>query len=239
MGQTMKYYERYDDRYKKMYGEGIDRWGNTPDDDMLFSILEKWVEDNDLRGKRVIDFACGEGACGEILSKLGCIYHGVDLSPAAIEKARESLNDYAQARVSLLNMVEETTGELYDAALDCMGLHMLVTDQDRIKYLNNAFESLVNGAPMIFIKEMYGEDSYRGVVESFDDWKKIKNESFEESKLCCEINGKEIHYPILPARGRTRADYYMEMEFVGFKVEAFIELPINSACSACIYVRKP
>lgn len=239
MGQTMKYYERYDDRYKKMYGEGIDRWGNTSDDDTLLAILEKWVEDNDLRSKRVIDFACGEGACGEILSKLGCIYHGVDLSPAALEKARESLNDYAQARVSLLNMVEETTGEIYDAALDCMGLHMLITDYDRSKYLRNAFDSLVGGAPMLFIKEMYGEDSYRGAVESFDDWKKIKNESFEDPKLCCEVNGKEIRYPILPARGRTRADYYAEMETVGFKVEDFIDLSINNACSACIYVRKP
>lgn len=73
------YYLAYENRYKKIFEAGADHWGHTPDDEILYATLEKWVYKNNLFGKRIIEFACGEGACGVILSKLGCYYHGVIL----------------------------------------------------------------------------------------------------------------------------------------------------------------
>ena len=52
------------------------------------------MEENNLQGKTMIEYACGEGACGVILSELGCIYHGVDISPSAIAKYKELLKNY-------------------------------------------------------------------------------------------------------------------------------------------------
>jgi 2-polyprenyl-3-methyl-5-hydroxy-6-metoxy-1,4-benzoquinol methylase len=239
MTENREYYARYEERYQKIYGAGIERWGHKDDDGLLCNVLKRWVDDYGLKGKSIIDFACGEGACGVILSKLGCRYHGVDISKSAVMKTEESIKMYPQSRVSLMNMVKETTGEIYDAAVDSMGLHMLVTDSDRSNYLRNAYGSLKHGATMIFFREMYGEDSYSGVVDSFDMWKQIKGEDFEELKLSCVVNGQEIRYPILPARGKTKADYYKEMESAGFTVEKFEVLPLNNNCSACIVVRKP
>ena len=144
------YYLAYESRYQKVYAAGVKRWGHSPDDDVLLPTLSKWVDENRLAGKKVIEFACGEGAGGEILSKLGCIYHGVDIAPTAVKKSREALIHYPQASVSLLDMVNNPIPDKYDAAIDLMGYHMLILDTDRIKYLKNAFSCLKDNAPMLF-----------------------------------------------------------------------------------------
>jgi hypothetical protein len=57
------YYLAYEDRYRAVYDAGIDYWGHSPENTVLYETLKKWVEDNRLQGKKVIEFACGEGAC--------------------------------------------------------------------------------------------------------------------------------------------------------------------------------
>ena len=89
--QNQPYYFAYEKRYQAVYSVGVERWGHSPDDAVLYDTLKAWVAHNNLYGKKVIEFACGEGACGVILSKLGCIYHGVDISPSAVTKAKDAL----------------------------------------------------------------------------------------------------------------------------------------------------
>ena len=72
------YYLAYEKRYQTVFSAGVKRWGHSPDDSELLATITEWVKQNNLSGKRVLEFACGEGATGVILSKLGCIYHGVD-----------------------------------------------------------------------------------------------------------------------------------------------------------------
>src|SRR5256885_1605136 len=43
-----------------------------------------------LVGKRVLDIGCGEGQSSVMLAKLGAHVTGIDISPGAIEAARES-----------------------------------------------------------------------------------------------------------------------------------------------------
>ena len=85
------YYKAYEKRYQAVFSAGAERWGHSPDDAVLYNTLKSWVEENHLQGKSIIEYACGEGACGAILSELGCIYHGVDISPSAIEKSQKIL----------------------------------------------------------------------------------------------------------------------------------------------------
>ena len=54
------YYHAYEDRYRRVFAAGIPLWGNDPDDPVLVDALTAWVMDNDLIGKTVADFACGE-----------------------------------------------------------------------------------------------------------------------------------------------------------------------------------
>jgi len=238
------YYLAYEHRYKKVYEAGIERWGHRPDDEVLLQTLTKWVDDHQLRGKKIIEFACGEGGCGEILSRLGCVYHGVDIAPSALEKARSALKPYPDATISLLDMVNDAIPGSYDAALDCMGLHMLVLDSDRRKYLRNTFHCLHPGAPMLLFRESYKADAYAGAVGSFEQWQAISGGDFTTPrKLSAAHNGIdiEISAPFVPGRARTKEDYFKEMTDAGFAVDDFIEMESNQQCpfSATIYVHKP
>ncbi len=236
------YYMAYEDRYRRVFAAGIDLWGHSPEDEILFRTLAEWVGANGLAGKTVVDFACGEGGAGVILSELGCHYHGADVSPSAVEKARERLKSYPDARVDCLDMVREAIGDpsAADAALDCMGLHMILTDADRDAYLKNAYTVLKPGAPMLFFRESYRDNAYTGVVESCEQWQAITGEDYITPQP--RVNqGKEVLLPLVPARARNREGYTAEMERAGFVVENFVPMEVSSAIiySASIYVRKP
>lgn len=241
-----QYYTAYEKRYKAVYSAGAERWGNSPEDDGMYNLLKNWVEENDLKGKRVIEYACGEGACGVILSKLGCVYHGVDISPSAIEKSNKLLEEYPNAKCEVLDMVAECVKESYDAALDCMGLHMLVTDTDRKSYLRNAYNSLNDGAPMLLLRESYRKEGvYCGSVNSIEEWVQITGEDYTTPQLRQVRNAKdgnniEVLLPTLPARAKDKNGYIKEVEEVGFAVEKFIEMDVTngSVTSANIYIRK-
>ena len=242
------YYMAYEKRYRAVFEAGVSRWGHSPDDPILYETLKAWVEENDLVGKKVVEFACGEGACGVILSKLGCIYSGYDISPSAIGKAKEALSAYPNASADVLDMVREKAPDAYAAAFDCMGFHMLVTDGDRSAYLKNAFSVLQTGAPMLLFREAYrnglgGEDAYKGTVSTFDEWKRITGCDYEtpEPRTAISEKGKiTVMIPLVPARARDREDYIAEIELAGFAVEGFVEMADSNAIpySATIFARK-
>lgn len=246
--ENKPYYLLYEKRYKAVYKAGSERWGHSPDDGELYATLKAWVEDNSLKGKSIVEFACGEGASGVILSELGCNYHGVDIAPSAVMRAGEALKSYPNARVDIFDMVKQRLTETYDAALDCMGFHMLVTDSDRQAYLNNAFSSLNSGAPMLFYKESYrngdnADETVKSPVDSFDEWLRITGNDYEAPsvrKIHTDSGENEIMIPFVPARANDKDGYISEMQSAGFTVERFAEMDISSAIqySASIYVRK-
>ncbi|MBQ8497654.1 MAG: class I SAM-dependent methyltransferase [Clostridia bacterium] len=235
------YYFAYEKRYQAVYEAGFSRWGHSPDDAILYETLKNWVETNDLQGKKVAEFACGEGACGVILSELGCIYTGFDISPSAVKKAKESLAPYPNASVWVLDMVKEKAPDApYDAALDCMGLHMLITDSDRNAYLKNACAVLKENVPMLFFRESYRKDAYEGEVSSFEHWKRISGEDYDTPMKRTSRDGIDCYIPLLAARAKTEKGYREEMSKAGFDVEDFVPVDINEQCafSATVFVRK-
>lgn len=243
---TEKYYLAYEKRYQAAFSAGAERWGHSPDDVVLYNTLKDWVQENGLKGKSVIEYACGEGACGAILSELGCIYYGVDISPSAVEKSKKLLEKYPNAKVQVLDMVKECVEDKYDAALDSMGLHMLVVDKDRKSYLNNAYRALNIGAPMLLFREAYSKDeTYHGVVNSLEEWEHITGCDYKTPRrrfIRSADGGRdiEVYVPVLPARAKDRSGYAKEFEDIGFNVEKIVEMDISEeiVCSASIYVRK-
>lgn len=238
------YYYAYEERYRQVFAAGAELWGHAPDDEALVTMLTKWVDDNHLQGKRVIEFACGEGASGVILSRLGCRYHGVDLAPSAVEKAKTALQSFPQASISQLDMVREAIGDTYNAALDVMGFHMLVTDADRSGYLRNAYNSLNPGAPMLFYRQSYRADAYEGKVDSFAAWTSITGMDYETPQPRKAKSGDtevDVSIPLVAARARNREGYTKELEDVGFVVDVLIEMNFSDQqdCSSAIFVHKP
>ena len=240
------YYKAYEKRYQAVFAAGAERWGHSPDNEVLYNTLKSWVEENNLQGKSIIEYACGEGAGGAILSELGCVYHGVDISPSAIEKSKQLLETYPNATVEVLDMVKESVNKKYDAALDCMGFHMLITDNDRYLYLKNAYNSLKENSSMLFFRESYRRDgAYHGAVNSVEEWAHITGEDYQtpqsrQVKNSYDGGVVEVLIPLLPARAKDKNGYIEEFENIGFDVEKFIEMDVSTAIphSATIYVRK-
>ena len=206
--------------------------------------MTKWVEEHSLRGKKIVEFACGEGANGVILSKLGCIYHGIDIAPSAVEKAKYELQDYPNASAEVLDMVNQKVSGHFDAALAVMGLHMLVTDEDRHKYLQHVFESLCEGSPILFFRESFRTDWVERSVGSFSEWKSISGSDYDtpEQRFVEHGNAKvEVLVPIVPARAKNKEGYLAEMNEAGFVVDEFIEMATSHkiSLSVSIFVHKP
>ena len=217
-----EYYTLYDERYKAVYAAGAERWGHDPEDEELTDELTKWVKKHALSGKHVIEYAAGEGAGGYILSSLGCDYTGIEISKAACEKAWKLLSGFPRARIITMDMVKQRAeSDFYDAALDSMGLHMLITDEHRRAYLKNVFDSLKKGAPAFFFHECYLETS-------------------KEERTVSET-GQTVLLSRLPARPKTKPDYIAEFEEAGFIVDEFINIGESRKCiyAASIHVHKP
>lgn len=216
------YYTAYDERYKIVHSEEGQRWGVSPSDSVLTNFLTEWVDANGLCGKRVIEFACGEGGAGVILSKLGCRYCGVDVSEAGIKKTRETLCDFPDAELAVRDMVKDSFGEnVFDAALDIMGIHMLVTNQDRDAYLRNAFDCLKPGAPMLFINENYRNHAYiEEDIATFEEWRDcVKHDYDTPQEISSTDDSHKFMLRILPARARSREGYQREIEKSGFSFD--------------------
>ncbi len=245
MAESVKpYYTVYENRYKAAYAAGAECWGHYPDDKELINVLTQWVKEHQLIGKRIIEFACGEGATGVILASIGSVYYGIDIAPSALEKARAALKGYPNATVAICDMVKQSDLGLYDAAVDVMGLHMLVTDSDRSSYLKNAFSCLKRGAPMLFFRESYGLNAYDGKVDTFDDWQAISKSDYKtpQQRFVEHDNKKiEVHVPLIPARPKTREGYMREMTEIGFVVDDIQEMGTSYKItqSAIIHVHRP
>ena len=238
------YYEWYEQRYQTVYAAGGECWGHQPTNSGLTKILTAWVDQHGLRGKRIADFACGEGGAGVILSQLGCLYEGYDIAPTAVAKARSLLKDFPQARVTVLNIVETALPDPVDAALDIMGFHMLVTDHDRERYLANVFAALPAGAPVLFYLEAYRADAYPEPVDSAEQWiamNKIDCVTPQKRLVRAGDSEIEVMVPLLPCRPRNEEQYRAEFVRSGFIVDSF---QINGESpeiqySANIYAHKP
>ena len=126
---------------------------HTTEDSIFINALTNWCNANSLRNvKRIIDFGCGIASAGILLSKKykSITYHGVDNKEQIVEAANKALVNYPYAEVFFLDMVTCTVNEVYDAALDSNALDMLREENKREMYLENAYNCLKSGAPMLF-----------------------------------------------------------------------------------------
>ena len=133
----------------------------------------------------------------------------LEYNPEAIEMDVQMTKDgelvvFHDEEVSRCTGAKGWVKESYDAALDCMGLHMLVTDNDRKSYLRNAYHSLNEGAPMLLLRESYRKEGvYSGIVNSIEEWVQITGEDYTTPQLRQVRNAKdgnnlEVFVPTLP-----------------------------------------
>lgn len=223
--ETQPYYLAYDRRYRAAYAQGADRYAVPADEEKVRTLVRQYVARFRLDGKRVIEFGCGEGVTALELARLGCIYHGYDVSPAAIEKAAAMLSGFPNVKVAVADAVLESFPEkAFDAGIDISCLHMLVVDADHQKYLKNVFNCLKPNAPMYFVTAGYKEDAYEGQVSDCEQWLLIfGKDTVTPQRRTAQKDGQEIQVmlPLIAYRPRTERGYRAELTAVGFDIVEF------------------
>lgn len=132
----------------------------------------------------------------------------------------------------------------FDAAFDVMGLHMLITEGDRDRYLKNAFDCLRAGAPMLFYRESYRQEEDERPVGSYEEWVSRTGCDYKTPELRKTTDcgrEKEVMLPLIAARARSKEGYLGEMRRAGFLPDDFRPDAPNDqcVCSASFCVHKP
>jgi 2-polyprenyl-3-methyl-5-hydroxy-6-metoxy-1,4-benzoquinol methylase len=156
-------YRVHDRQYQEARAQGWNGWGG--DDRIAYE--QRWVEflfaceDVPTQGE-VLELGCGEGHLSRLLAGKGYRVLGVDISPTAIQWAKEKTHgagweiDYLEMDLTQAGVL---AGRAFDLIVDGNCLHCIL-QQDRKTFLANVYRLLkANGVFFVFSKcKSAGED---------------------------------------------------------------------------------
>jgi SAM-dependent methyltransferase len=143
------YYYEYDECYRTVYAEGAELWETAEPNDALVAFVD---EPGNRLGPRVLDLGCGEGRDSLFLARRGFDVTGVDVSRAALDKARERAAAgglrcrFLERDVTLLDNVG---AEPFDWAINMGCLHMLSEPEHRRRHLERVRDVLRPGGEFL------------------------------------------------------------------------------------------
>jgi ubiquinone/menaquinone biosynthesis C-methylase UbiE len=239
-----KYYEDYENRYKKVYGAGMSFWRHDHDKDESPKIeISKTVNSIIKSGcipsspAQLIDLGCGEGWWSIIWAENGYTVTGVDVASSAIAKARQ-LADKEKEQIiftiaDVLNLSNVQT-ESYDIVFESQCFHHMIYDRDRSQCFREAFRITRNGGVLV-TKSGWSANGFDEKIETPEDVERLMKPTYERfqghtyrQKYIDESGRtKEVEVDIIPARTKTKDAAIKDFESVGFELVKTIE---NSTC---------
>ena len=139
-----RYYEGHERVYQRLAEENADCWGHDDFDNVhMLPFLNSAIERTDLASRDVVDvlvIGCGTGPLACALSKKGFDVNGMDISPTAIELAKQQAAKRALAINYWAGDIcnDDLGADKYDLIVDSHCLHCIVADDDR----KTAFQSI-------------------------------------------------------------------------------------------------
>ena len=220
-----KYYEAYEDRYRRVYAQGVKYWTGDPDEiATVTGHLDEFLQfaGTTPASDSIIEFGCGEGFLGEHLLRKGYSYLGIDLSPSALHRARSRLpgNDSSFMIGDITNMRDMQIGS-FDVALDNYCLHMLVTDEDRRKYLAEIHRVLKSDGHAWF-HEIGQPNPFKDEIQSLEDFLArypVDLATCEARDAYTQGEKTTVYLPRIPARFNNCDGYREELEGAGFEIQ--------------------
>ena len=134
-------------RLRAQWTESAQDWIET-DQAVRTGMLDSWMLKalGDVSGKRVIDIGCGEGRFCRLLTELGAVVTGIDLTAALIEQAR---NVGSKRETYLVGDAEDLAG-VADDAFDLAVSYIVLTDLlDYRRSIREAYRVLRPGGRFI------------------------------------------------------------------------------------------
>ena len=219
------YYKAYDHNYRVAYEEGLSyagEGGSQEDLRRLNGMLGRIPHDP--RDTRILDVGCGDGATGIFLAGLGYRYVGIDISEAAVERARQrSSESGVNAGFEVANALDADSWPTggFDVVADCYCLNMLVVDAHRKRYLENVMRATRDGGFFILFGAR-DEDACEGPVDTFVEFCRQgdANTSGVPFQKCQgnqwhTVKGRKV---FLMGRPRSMKGYQEELYAAGFTI---------------------
>lgn len=226
----MKYYRpEHEEGYRKIKEQGKTSWGELHGEPGwenlgLRSFLEEALPKLSFSTPtpRALEYGCGTGFGACFLASQGFQVDAMDLSPVAIEMARQFATernlDISFCVQDICNMPQ--AGTTYDLILDSHCLQCIVTDADRSKLFSAVHARLHPMGYYLVITAIFREDRKYG-EDIFDEQtgiaysKRYLQADPEQYEEAVKIKGEWY----IPNRRHLKPDALkMELEGFGFKV---------------------
>jgi ubiquinone/menaquinone biosynthesis C-methylase UbiE len=216
-GMAADYYHGYADRYEEVYLHGATTWETTDPNDILVRMLQR-LEVNPCR---VIDLGCGEGRDAIFLARNGFKVLGVDVSHAALQRARERARQegvecrFLERDVTTLRGVPDRS---FDFAINMGCLHMMPDKDSRSRHLARVFEVL---RPSGWFLLAHCREKWLHGFWSVPEAESIGTPTpgrIVERRLRTARGAKTVPLVLVPYLESTEDQLAAECEQVGFKV---------------------
>lgn len=160
-----KYYEAYDERYKKVHEKSLLWFSKEPTPQLL-----EWIESNSIpKEEKILEAGCGEGRDALYLAEQGYNITAIDVSSSAIEKCRELANSkgiHAEWIVTDALCADKLIGRRFKWIYSVATLHMLVDDTDRYKFLNSLYNLLESNGRLLLVNMGDGKNERRSDIST-------------------------------------------------------------------------
>ena len=222
-----KYYKAYDDRYKTYHAqEGVAWAGNRPSF-ILKDILDKHIKNKELA--EILEIGCGEGQNAIYLMNNGFNIKATDVSNEAIIwcKNEAEKNNLNTKNFFVLDALDNSLTNKYDAIYSISTLHMLVLDEDRIKFLDFIYNHLKDdGVGIITIMgDGTTERNNTDISKSFEKVdRNINGKTVQVASTSCRIVNWKTFFKELETSKLEVINHYTSTEISGFNSSMVVEV---------------
>lgn len=223
-----KYYLAYEDRYRKVHDEGLLWFSRRPTQELI-----EWVEYNCIpTNESVCEIGCGEGRDALYLASEGYEVTAMDASPTAITKCKQLVAernlkvDWLVAdALELSRKTEKRFKWIYSIAT----LHMLVEEEDRLKFLKSLYDLLEPGGKALIVSMGDGENERSTDIST----------AFELQERHHSGTGRTMMLAGTSYRGVNWSSHEKELVNVGFQIEKKLDTE-NDEYMKCmtVYLRR-
>ncbi len=206
-----KYYNAYEERYKKIHEEGLLWASKNPTPELI-----NWIDYYNISiDDDICEIGCGEGRDALYLAEHGYKLTGIDISEEAIRKCGELSKErkvHVNWIVSDALYLNKKLNRQYDWIYSVGTLHMLVEDKDRQQFLKTINSLLKPRGKFLLINMGNGE------VERKSDVSK----AFELQERNHTISGKTFEVAGTSYRAINWENHKKELEDAGFIIEKML-----------------
>ena len=223
-----KYYEAYDDRYKKVHEEKGFAWAGKEHSPTIENLLQNYGATKD---STILEIGCGEGQNAIYLLSKGYNVIASDVSPEAIRWCKEKALSIGVNEKSffVMDILSNKLTEKFDFIYSVAVLHMLVEDKDRQKFLKFIFNHLKpEGKAFIVVMGdgiMTRKTDTTRAFELTD--RPFGNETIRVATTSCRIVTKDEFTKEIEAANLKILNLGIDYTIAGFEVSMVAEVEKN------------